>query len=120
MTEVLLVVVLGLQIVIALSKWRTKSALQKAVAEARAEAIEYCDEAMELLRAVRDMATSARDNRKETAVAVERVKEQLSVHPTHEDIVRTLEDVSEKTAAKVVQKLPASKDDWRGHEHEPK
>ena len=68
-----------------------------------------------LLAVATDMATSARINRKETALAVGKMQEQLEGHPTREDLAKTLEEVPDRTAAKVVEKLPESRDDWRGH-----
>jgi len=110
---------LVLLVIVLAAKWLNRTAFTKVIAEARNEAITHYNEAMSLLQAVRDMATSARDNRKETAVVVGQVREQLGEHPTREELVKTLEEVPQKTAQKVIEQLPDSRDDWRGHEGKP-
>lgn len=77
--------------------------LVRRLADARKEGVKLYDEAMDLFRLTRDMATSARDNRVETTHAAEVLKEKIDAVP-------------EKTARKIAEKLPESRDDWRGHE----
>jgi hypothetical protein len=72
------------------------------LAAIREEGIVHYQEAFSVLEVTRDMAISARDNRRETAIAVEGVK-------------GTIEEMPEKTAKKVAEKMPESRADWRGH-----
>jgi hypothetical protein len=83
------------------TKWRSWAVVEADVTAARAEARAYHAEALELLRAVRDVATSVRDNRKETTIAKDQIAEALAGHPSRGDIVKAVEAVPDKTAEKV-------------------
>jgi hypothetical protein len=101
---------LGVMILVLVSvnlatKWRSWAVVEADVEAARSEARAYHGEALELLRAVRDVATSVRDNRKETTLSESKIAQALSGHPSREDIVQAVEAVPDRTAEKVVEKI---------------
>lgn len=73
---------------------------------ARTEGLQLYNEAMDLFRLTRDMATSARDNRVETIARTEVLKGKI-------------DEVPEKTARKIAEKQTESRDDWRSHDGGP-
>ena len=119
-TAILLIVILNtfLIVVLLLSKWWIRQEFRDWLAAAQADWEHRHEQIWTLLEIIRDLATSARDNRKETAIAVVRVADQLTEEPSRRDLAKKLEQVPDRTADKVVEKLPESSKDWRGREHE--
>lgn len=94
----LLAVTVGFLVAIWRSKWNIRDETITLLNSFRSESAEHYTETLALLKATREFAATARDNRIDTAAKVEEVKAALTESPSRMDLAAKIDEVPEKTA----------------------